>query len=147
MPADYAWPDREDRAEALAPVADELVLRIRTDDPTALCLELLARYDWWEMAAVACILAARVDPHEDEQIQVGWVRHRDVLENPRPIRVDLLPDDLTPTEIDTLIWALSSQGRTQVEIARRLGLSQGTVSDRLHQMRERSLPVSAGVAR
>lgn len=75
MAPDYTWPDPEDRARDLAPLAMELVHRIRYEDPTALCQELLPRLDGWELWAVITLLAAAVDPHAHPEVLWGWARH------------------------------------------------------------------------
>lgn len=71
----YSWPDPEQRAEELAPIADAMARRIRHENPTDLCKELLNGLDRWEEWAVICLLAARVDPNEAYEVQVGWVKY------------------------------------------------------------------------
>lgn len=151
MLPNYLWPDVEQVAEKLAPIAEELVQRIREEPPTALCRELLGGLDGWELWGLACLLAAQVDHRAPYEVRVGWAKHDDVIRHARPIPVD--PDEPTEAELtsgadpevvrrDAKIRALARQRLGDEEIGEQVGLSPEVVGKR-----RRAMGVESGMRR
>jgi hypothetical protein len=139
MRPDYVWPDPDDRAEDLAPIADELVRRIRTDDPRRLCSELLGRLDGWQLWALVCLLAAAVDPTASPEVWWGWTRHRDVLAQAALIPLDdePAPDRQVDTEqVNATIRRLMERDASNQLISDVTGLPVSTVKGRKVRMRQ-----------
>jgi hypothetical protein len=136
MRPDYVWPDPDDRAEDLAPIADELVRRIRTDDPRRLCSELLGRLDGWQLWALVCLLAAAVDPTVSPEVWWGWARHRDVLAQAALIRIDDEPAPVGDEQVNATIKRLMEQGVSNQLISDVTGLPVSTVKGRKVRMRQ-----------
>lgn len=127
-------PDPDVLAEQMAPVALELVRRVRTDPPLALWRDLVAPLDGWQQAALIALLAAAVDPSVHPDVWWGWVRHRDVLacRVPGP---PVEPAGWEPPDVDELIGSMVRCARPRQAIADATGLSSEAVKKRVSRLR------------
>jgi hypothetical protein len=130
-------PDPQDLADRMAPVAAELVRRVRTDPPMVLWRDLVAPLDGYEVAALVALLAAAVDPSVHPDVLWGWVRHREAIKRAAPIVWDEGQEPIEAMDsarVDALVRSMTGRRRSDEEIAEATGLTAGAVAKRRQRM-------------
>lgn len=139
---------QQQRADRLAPVAKQWVLRLREEDVDSLAAALLDPLPRRDLYALIGLLGGAADPSVDPEVWWGWVRYADAINAAAPIvwDEDERPiEDLDSEQINGLIERLDGQRLNHREIGERTGLSAMAVERRLRRLRERSR-AAAGVA-
>lgn len=137
MAVDALGRDRDEVAERLAPLAQELTQRIRLEPVEVLWSELLTRLDTTsgaalllDLGALVMLLAAADDPHRDPEIKWGWVR----FDIPR-LRRRARQSAPAATDLNEQVRDLATAGvYSDTEIGRRTGLSPRAVAARRSRM-------------